>query len=238
MRINVTVHLFRCYLQLSKMKNYLIIFILIISGCSVEQSEIKIDNTKEFRFDTIPTIAIEESILTNQEILKIRLSDNKVVSRLEQVNNYDNDIKIRLLTGYTKEDGLMDFLKDSTYYDSNGNDTLTEMYRKRKNEDWTKVQFIRKSYDLNQNLTYLCSQRTDSSNFKQEHFFKYENQLLTSETVFECSKMVKCDSIYKDIHYYDSNNTLDSTQHFIWKEDKWELFRRMKSKKPYEWEEK
>src|SRR5688500_18841771 len=66
--------------------------------------------------------------IVGQVVQSLRKMDNKPISKLTRVFNYDNDLRIEQLTGLTKDKGLKDYLLDSIYYDSKGNDTLKISY--------------------------------------------------------------------------------------------------------------
>ena len=62
--------------------------------------------------------------LVSQTIKTLRQTDSLPIAILTRVSNQSNDVRLKYLTGLSKEDGLQDYLLDSIYYDKIGNDTL------------------------------------------------------------------------------------------------------------------
>ena len=159
--------------------------------------------------------------LVEQVVQTFRKLDNRPVSKLTRVSNYDNDIRIEQLTGLTRDKGLREYLLDSIYYDSKGNDTLKIGYVHL--GDWQRTQITRKTFRADGKVEYFVTERTAGGNthFKKEIFYKYSpaGEIL-SETEFECSLLVKCDSLYKKTFRYDPNGGVDSVM-YSWAEKKW-----------------
>jgi hypothetical protein len=161
-----------------------------------------------------------KKVVAEQIVQSLRKSDNKPISRLTKIFNYDNDIKIKISTGLTKEEGLQDYLLDSIYYDSNGNDTLKVSFVHLDNE-WQKVQLFRKAFRPDYEVEYFMTERLDRVSYKKEIFYKYSDTgRILSETEFECSQLANCDSVYKKTFLYDSNGDRDSTM-YAWTDNQW-----------------
>lgn len=157
--------------------------------------------------------------VVEQVIQSLRKSDNKPVSRLTRIFNYDDDVRIEYATGLTKDDGLRDYLLDSIYYDSNANDTLKISYVHL--DKWYKTQLTRKEFRPDNQVEYFRTERQIKGSFKMEIFYKYlSSGRLFSKTEFECSHLVACDSVFKTTFRYDSNGAVDSTM-YTWHDNKW-----------------
>ena len=68
-------------------------------------------------------IVNEKKTLVGQIINQLRPIDSLPVTKLTKVFNYEDDARLRYLTGFSKKDGLQPYLLDSSFYDQNGNDT-------------------------------------------------------------------------------------------------------------------
>lgn len=79
---------------------------------------------------------------------------------------------------------------------------------------------------MNNNLSYFVTERFDKPGFKIEEFSEYNsNNQILSKTRYECEVTISgCDSIYKDLFYYNNNGDKDSTEMLIWKNQKWTKF--------------
>ena len=162
-----------------------------------------------------------EKQVVSQAIKTIRKTDSLPVVILTKVSNYNNDIRIKYLTGLDKEDGLKDYLLDSIYYDSKGNDTMRISYVHL--DKWQKTQFTRKKFRNDNKVEHFLTERNikDRPDFKREIFYKYsQTGQILSETEFECSHEVDCDSLFKKIFIYDLDGEIDSIM-YTWTDKKW-----------------
>lgn len=161
--------------------------------------------------------------LVSQTIKTLRSSDSLPVAILTKVSNYNNDVRLKYLTGLKKEDGLQDYLLDSLYYDQFGNDTLKRSFVNLA-KTWHLAQTLYKKYREDTQVSYFMSERDFNNDlyFKKEIFYKYNNlgNILT-ETEVECHQKNDCDSTIKIKYFYNSTGQLDSKIFYLWKNNEW-----------------
>lgn len=111
---------------------------------------------------------------------------------------------------------------DSIFYDSIGNDVLKISYSL-KNKKWNATQSFKKKYSAERKIEHFITERLNStSDYRKEILYKYNKSgLVSSETEFECSAMVKCDSIFKKKYFYNLHETLDSIISYKWENNRW-----------------
>jgi hypothetical protein len=137
--------------------------------------------------------------VVEQVIKHLTKSDNKPISRLTRVFNYNSDVRIEQLTGLTKDKGLQDYLLDSIYYDSKGNDTLIVHFVHL--GKWHRTQRTRKKFRTDNRIEHLITERDVEGrpDFKRERsftstptpaaFFRRRNlSVLNLLTVTQCSR--------------------------------------------------
>jgi hypothetical protein len=180
------------------------------------------DQFKIITEDSVRVIGNKREVI-EQIVQTLRKSDNKPIAKLTRLCNYDDDIRIKYLTGLSKENGLQDYLLDSIYYDANGNDTLKESFVRIDNK-WMKSQFYRKTFRADNQVQYFVTERHPEGRtmYKREIFYKYSDLgNILSETEFECSEMVSCDSLSKKLFFYNSKGAVDSTVSYVWFDKRW-----------------
>ena len=161
--------------------------------------------------------------IVSQTIKTLRISDRLPIAVLTRVSNYNNDIRLKHLTGLTKEDGLQDYLLDSIYYDKMGNDTLKKSFICTAKQ-LKLTQISRKKFRENKQVVYYMTERhfNKDSYYKSEIYYKYNpDGLILSETDCESMNKTDCDSISKKEYIYSSTKKLDKEISFIWKGNKW-----------------
>jgi hypothetical protein len=164
----------------------------------------------------------EKNIIVFQVKRTLRASDSLPVSTLTKVFNYNNDTQTHYLTGLRKEDGLQDYLLDSVYYDSMGNDTLTRMFIYLNNR-WQPIQIFRRKFRPDNQIVYFLSERPYQKGkyYKKETNYRYNTagrKVIQAE--FECFNE-SCDSIYKKEYVYNLAGHLDSTISYQWENNEW-----------------
>jgi hypothetical protein len=209
----------------NKMKYWFII--ILLTGCS------RITNSDNYYIETEDKLGKVNDI---QEVIEqvsrtFRKSDKRLIAELTKVYNHNDDYKVLLTTGLKKENGLSNYLLDSIFYDSRGNDTLKINYVHR-NSTWLKNQVYIKRFRPDNQISYFKTERfNDKNRFLKEIFYTYTNHSkLESETEFECSVIVSCDSLYKKVYYYDTVNKFDSTASFFWRDKNWTRIKRKNGK--------
>jgi hypothetical protein len=194
---------------------FALVLILMISCKSGDQFIITTE-------DSVRMIGNKREVI-EQIVQTLRKSDNKPITKVTRLCNYDDDVRIKYRTGLSKENGLQDYLLDSIYYDENGNDTLRESFV-RINNKWMKTQLFRKTFRVDNQVQYFMTERhiEGRTKYKREIFYKYSDRgNILSETEFECSKMVACDSLSKKRFFYNSKGSVDSTVSYVWFDKTW-----------------
>ena len=172
-------------------------------------------------------IVDNKSEIVLQEIKTFRISDRKTTSILTKVFNYNNDTRIKDLTGLTKEDGLQNYLLDSTFYDKNGNDTLKRSYVF-KNMQWNLTQIFLKKFGQDNHVEFDMTESpfNDEKYYKKETYYKYNTTgKILSETEFECTGKNSCDSIFKKEYVYSPENILEKEISYTMKGNRWKQFK-------------
>ncbi|HET7733231.1 MAG TPA: hypothetical protein VFK73_05265 [Paludibacter sp.] len=195
----------------------LIFSLIIFTSCNPDKAPFFI--VKESRNELVDN----KIQIVSQTIKTLRVSDRLPIAVLKKVSNYNNDIRLKYLTGLTKEDGLQDYLLDSIYYDKMGNDTLKRSFVCTA-KHWKPTQIFRKKFRENNQVAYYMTERpfNKDSYYKKEIYYKYnaDGQIL-SETECESTGKTECDSISKKEYIYSSKKKLDKKILFIWKDNKW-----------------
>lgn len=164
-----------------------------------------------------------------QTIKTLRVMDSLPISILTQVSNYNNDTRIKHLTGLGKDEGLQDYMLDSIYYDSSGNDTLKKSYLHLDN-NWQQVQTFYKKFNSDKQVSYFMTERPFKKDFysKNETFYIYDkNGKILTETKAECSlrnagfTRCNCDSLFKTKYIYNKTGQLDKTLFYVWEKNEW-----------------
>lgn len=198
---------------------------LLIASCNTDKDKFIIQT--EDQYDTIDG----KKLIVLQTIKTLRNSDSLPITTLTKVSNYSNDVRMKYLTGLTKEDGLQDYLLDSVFYDEIGNDTLKKAFVHLDN-NWQPTQTFYKKF-TNRRVSYFMTERPFKKDhyFKKEVFYAYNNagKILT-ETEVECRLKNDCDSIFKTKYIYNSTGKLDSTILYTWKENEWTEYKRKNGK--------
>jgi hypothetical protein len=203
------------FLSMTATTSKILTLLIILTASCKSDSEytIKVEDRHE--------IVDGKKEIVGQVVQSLRKLDNKPISKLTRVFNYDNDLRIQQLTGLTKDKGLNDYLLDSIYYDSRGNDTLKVSYVHM--DKWHRTQITRKEFRADNKIEYFITERNIERHpySKLEIFYKYSStgQIL-SETEFECSQIIDCDSLYKKIFIHDSNGGIDSIM-YMWAHNNW-----------------
>lgn len=206
------------------------VLVLVMTGsCGYNQKGEALSVSSKFRTETALDSAFDEGelIKIHKTINMIRISDDKVVTSLYQINNVSNDYKTALTSGAVKEKGFHDFLLDSLSYDKEGNLIVKRMYRN-KNGQWIFTQETVNNYNEKSQLIKFTTERPDSLRYvKQVFTYKY-NQLglMTEEAFFECSGRLFCDSVFKTKYHYNKQLEPESTESFIWEKNRWTTFKR------------
>ena len=190
--------------------------LLTLSSCGQKSNLIKKTEDKYEMVDG-------KNTLVGQIVHELRPIDSLPVTKLTKVFNYEDNARLRYLTGFSKKDGLQPYLLDSIFYDKNGNDTLTKSFVKQ-NSIWQPTQLFHKLYRADNKVSYFMTERP----FDKDHYFKNEivyiyneNGNLVSETEFMCRQKATCDSTIKKQYTYKSDGKLDSTILYSWKDGKW-----------------
>ncbi len=196
--------------------------IFTLLGCNSNSISQSVTVETESKYDTVRN----EKVLSGQIVRSFRSSDRKLLAELTKVNNYNDDYKLTLITGFTKKDGLSDFLLDSLFYDKNGNMTLKKSYVKR-NGTWVQKQYSQSTYRPDNQIAHFKTERlNEKKTFSKQVFYSYNEQgKLISETEYECSDYHPCDSSFKKQYFYNQNGKQDSTKFFTWSDKNW-VFRR------------
>lgn len=201
------------------MRQIITILILIILTASCNSDKQKFIIQTENQYDTIDG----KKQIVSQTIKTLRMTDSLPISILTKVSNYNNDIRLKYLTGLGQDDGLQDYLLDSIYYDNIGNDTLKKSFVHLDN-NWQPAQTFYKKFTADKQVSYFMTERPFKKDhyFKKEIFYAYNNtgNILT-ETEVECHQINDCDSIFKKKYIYSSTGKLDSTIFYTWKNNEW-----------------
>jgi hypothetical protein len=195
-----------------------ILSVIIFTSCNVDKGTIlTITESKNELVDNKIQV-VSETIRT------LRISDRLPIAVLTRVFNYNNDIRLKYLTGLTKKDGLQNYLLDSIYYDKMGNDTLKRSYIYIAKQ-WQPTQIFRKEYNKTNHVVHYLTERPFGKDnyYKREIFYKYNaNGQILSETECECTnRKSTCDSTSKKEYIYSSTKQLDKKIIFIRKGNKW-----------------
>jgi type VI protein secretion system component VasK len=189
--------------------------VLIVSCNSNNKTFIQTED----QYETID----DKKQIVSKTIKTLRTSDSLPIATLTKVFNFNDDIRIKYLTGLSKEDGLQNYLLDSIYYDKLGNDTLKKTFVCLDN-NWQEVQTFHKIFRADKQVSYLMIERPYNKDnyFKKEIYYNYNNagNILT-ETEVECHLKNDCDSILKKVYVYNSTGKLDSTIFYTWKNSEW-----------------
>ncbi|MEI8202321.1 MAG: hypothetical protein WCH34_04880 [Bacteroidota bacterium] len=207
------------------MRQIITILFLTILTASCNSGKQKFIIQTENQYDTIEG---KEQIVS-QTIKKLRVTDSLPISILTKVSNYNNDTRLKYLTGLGKDDGLQDYMLDSIYYDSSGNDTLKKSFVHLDN-NWQPVQTYYKKFTSDKQVSYFMTERPFKKDFysKKETFYVYDkNGKILTETEAECSlrnagfSRCDCDSIFKTKYIYNTTGKLDSTIYYTWTNNEW-----------------
>jgi hypothetical protein len=167
--------------------------------------------------------------LVSQTIKTLRISDSLPIAILTKVSNYNDDIRLKTLTGLEKGDGLQDYLLDSFYYDEFGNDTFRKSFVYLNNK-WQPAQTFYKKFRDDKQVSYFMTERPFKEDYysKRETFYSYSNDgKILTETDAECTvrnagfSRCNCDSTFKKKYVYDAAGKLDSVICFSWKNNEW-----------------
>ncbi len=157
--------------------------------------------------------------IVSQKIKTITLPDSLTIATRTKVYNYTNDIRIKTLTGYGKEDGLQDYLLDSSYYGNLGKDTLKKAFV-RVNHQWQPVQLFHKKFRTDGQVSYSMTERpyNKQAYYKEELFYTYSpTGKLLEDNEIEVFKGFRT----KKRTVYNSAGKIDSTFHFKWENNQW-----------------
>jgi hypothetical protein len=205
-------------------KKYSTILLLTLLTVSCNSDKEKYIIQTEDQYDTIDN----KKEIVSQTIKTLRISDSLPIAILTKVSNYNNEIRLKYLTGLNKEDGLQEYLLDSLYYDNFGNDTLKKSFVQLDN-NWQLAQTFYKKFRADNQVSYFMTERPFKKDyyFKKEIFYAYNNagNILT-ETEVECRLKNECDSIFKKKYIYNVPGKLDSTISYIWKNNEWTEFKK------------
>ncbi|GIL23893.1 MAG: hypothetical protein BroJett042_24060 [Bacteroidota bacterium] len=202
--------------------NIILFLTLLNVSCNLDKDKFIIQT--ENQYETIEG----ENQIVSQTIRTLRLTDSLPIAILTKVWNYNSDIRLKYLTGLSKEDGIQDYLLDSIYYDKVGNDTLKKSFVYL-DKNWQPAQTFYKKFRADKQVSYFMTERPFKKNhyFKKEIFYLYNNAgSILTETEVECHQIDECDSIFKKQYIYNSTDKLDSTISYIWKDGKWTEFRK------------
>ena len=209
------------YNLMRQLYQILFFFLLTSSGCAQKNNFIeKVDNKYE--------VVDEKKQLVGQIVKQLRQKDSLPVTILTKVFNYEDDTRLKYLTGFSKKDGLQPYLVDSIFYDLNGNDTMTKSFA-RLNNAWQPIQLFYKRFRSDNKVDYFMTERSFKKDyyFKKEIFYLYnDNGKLLSETEAECRQRNNCDSTFKKQYIYSENGKVDSIISFSWKNNSWVELRR------------
>lgn len=207
-----------------KVRQFSTILLLTLLTVSCNSDKEKYIIQTEDQYETIDG----KKQIVSQTIKTLRRTDSLPIAILTKVSNFNNDTRLKYLTGLSKEDGLQDYLLDSIYYDINGNDTLKKSFVHLDNS-WQPTQTFYKKFGADKQISYFMTERTFKKDhyFKKEIFYAYNNagNILT-ETEVECHKENDCDSIFKKKYVYNETEKLDSTISYIWKNNEWKEFKK------------
>ncbi|PWJ40805.1 hypothetical protein [Sediminitomix flava] len=200
------------------MKANLYLFICMCIGFACTKQAYKIVTDNEYE------LVEEEKTLVKQTIKKVNKSDGRAVAVLTKYYNYNNDLRVKLLTGLTKEQGLSDFQLDSLYYDEQGN-TIRKVNFLFKKGRWVKASILEKKYDDKQQLIYESKEGAKGILIvKNEKYHRYNLEgKLISTSEMECTPTTGCDSLSKVEYVYSTQEQPDTVFNYIWKEDNWKL---------------
>ena len=214
------------------MRQIITILFLTILTASCNSDKQKFIIQTENQYDTIEG----KKQIVSQTIKTLRMTDSLPISILTKVSNYNNDTRLKYLTGIGKDDGLQDYLLDSIFYDKIGNDTLKKSFVHLDNK-WQPAQIFYKKFNPDKQLTYFMTVRPFKEDFysKKEIFYVYseEGRILT-ETEAKCSlrnagfSRCDCDSIFKTKYIYSTTGKLDSRIYYTWKNNEWTEYKRKK----------
>ena len=204
--------------------NILLLTLLTVLTVSCNSNKGTFIQTED-QYDTIDG----KKQVVSQTIKTLRISDSLPIAILTKVSNYNNDIRLKYLTGLKKEDGLQDYLLDSLYYDKFGNDILKKSFVHLDN-NWQPSQTFYKKFTTDKQVSYFMTERPFKKDFysKKETFYVYnkDGKILT-ETEAECSlrnagfSRCDCDSIFKTRNIYNTTGKLDSTIYYTWTNNEW-----------------
>jgi hypothetical protein len=206
------------------MRQFITILFLTLLTVSCNSDEEKLIIQTENQYDTIDG----KNQIVSQLIKTLRMTDSLPISILTKVSNYDNDIRLKYLTGLSKENGLQDYLLDSIYYDKIGNDTLKKSFV-RFEKNWQPAQTFHKKFTPDKQVSYFMTERPFKidSYYKKEVFYVYNDAgKVLAEIEVECQKRNYCDSIFKKKYVYNETGRLDSTISYIWKNNEWTEFKK------------
>ena len=166
------------------MKYHIITLIITSTIFSCSSSKDEQETVKEIKYEVVDG----EKVATEEIIKLLRKIDNKPISILTRISNYTNDSRIKSLTNQSAEDGLNDYILDSLFYDSKGNDTLKISYLKI-NGGWQPTQLFKKKFNENDSIVYWETERPFKPNhyYRREIYYRYNNDnKVKYKTEFEC----------------------------------------------------
>lgn len=205
------------------MRKNLLFLLVFLSSCNfAEDGYYTKTTTKNELVDNKP-------VVVSEKIETFRMSDHKRTAVLTKVFNYDDDIKIKTLTGLTKKDGLQNYLLDSIFYDKMGNDSLKKCFVFI-DKQWQLTQIFIQKFDQNNKIIFYMTERPFSGMqyYKKEIYYKYNSfGKILSETEFECNQNT-CDSIFKKEYIYNSENKLEKQIFYTGKKGTWKEFKTTK----------
>jgi hypothetical protein len=162
-----------------------------------------------------------QKLISGQIVRTYRSSDKKQISELKRIINYNDDIKIKSMTGLSKKDGLSDYLLDSMFYDGSGNMIMQKTYVKTKGK-WIQRQYFKRSYSGDIQPKYSKAEANDKKPVSKDVYYRYNDQgWLLSETEVECVGNGRCDSSLKKQYFYNSSGKRESAKSFVWTDRKW-----------------
>ena len=192
----------------------MILVLFIILGCN-----------EKIKFKTIILNSVDTlengMIRVSKEVLIYNLDNKKLITKKYSSNNPDNDPFIFLKTRLTDKDSISLHTIDSLFYNKNGFDSITNTY-KLNSKKWKKEYALSTKYNKFDSITKLLSTFFDQD-AKIEVFTKYdENKNKLSVTRYECNMSTKgCDSIYKELYFYDKNGKFKYSVRKFWKDHEW-----------------
>ena len=200
----------------------LVFFILLTTAsCSQNKNWIVLTNDKY-------EIVDGKKQIVAQTVKMLRRTDSMAIKIVTKIFNYENDTRLRYSTGLSKQDGLQDYLMDSIFYNSKGNDTLKKSFV-RLNNKWQPTQIFYKRFRFDNQVDYSMTERPfkEGYYFKKEIFYLYNDKAkLLTETEVECRQKNSCDSTLRRQYLYNSSDKLDSTFSYSWRNGNWIEIRR------------